>query len=160
MEVWLDSLGVNSGLLLNYVPKVPDGPSAPEQGGPHIGMWLAAEGYRKLPYAMIAAAGMIPDVTLAGSGVSQRALEFAQFVGLDTTRLAFPGPMDQCQIALIRLTFSKLRMQCGQCRSAFGDQQTTGSFTIKTMYHTRSIQLFPIFCLPRLTNTTGLWHFI
>lgn len=87
MEVWLDSLGIKSGLLLNYVPKIPDSPSAPEEGGPHIGMWLAAEGYRKLPYAMIAAAGMIPDVTLAGSGVSQRALEFAHFVGLDTTRL-------------------------------------------------------------------------
>ncbi|MDH3729934.1 MAG: hypothetical protein OES13_02240 [Acidimicrobiia bacterium] len=87
MEVWLDGLGVEAGLLLNYVPKVPQGPSTPEDGGPHVGMWLAAEGYRKLPYAMIAAAGMIPDVTLAGSGVSERALEFAHFVGLDTTRL-------------------------------------------------------------------------
>lgn len=87
MEVWLDGLGVRSGLLLNYVPEIPERPSTPEDGGPHLGMWLAGEGYRKLPYAMIAAAGMLPDVALAGSGVSERALEFARFVGLDTTRL-------------------------------------------------------------------------
>jgi hypothetical protein len=87
MESWLEGLGVNSGLLLNFVPEIPAGPSAPEEGGPHLGMWLAAEGYRKLPYAMIAGAGMIEGAVLAGSGASRRAIDFARFVGLDTTRL-------------------------------------------------------------------------
>jgi hypothetical protein len=87
MEMWLEGLGLRSAFLLNYVPTIPAGPSVPEQGGPHLGMWLAAEGYRKLPYAMIAAAGMLEGAVLAGTGVSERSLEFARFVGLDTTRL-------------------------------------------------------------------------
>jgi glycosyltransferase involved in cell wall biosynthesis len=87
MDMWLRGLGISSGLLLNFVPQIPVGPSTPPRGGPHLGLWLAAESYRKLPYAMIAAAGMIEGAVLAGSGVSERALEFARFVGLDTTAL-------------------------------------------------------------------------
>jgi hypothetical protein len=116
MDTWLQSLGIRSGFLLNYVPDIPAGPGRPEAGGPHIGMWLPAEGYRKLPYAMIAAAGMVKGAVLAGTGVTERALELARFVGLDTTRLlTTPLPHDDLMTAMGRthLTLYVTQSECG-----------------------------------------------
>ncbi len=50
-------------------------------------MWLPAEGYRKLPYAMLAAAGMVDGAIVHASGLSARAVEFAELSGLDTAHL-------------------------------------------------------------------------
>ena len=116
MDVWLRGLGISAGLLLNFVPDIPQGPSVAEPGGPHLGLWLAAEGYRKLPYAMIAAAGMIDGTTLAGSGLSERALEFARFVGLDTTRLltsALDRPDLLAAMARTHLNLYVTQSECG-----------------------------------------------
>ena len=116
MDTWLESLDVPSGFLLNYVPEVPSGPSEPEVGGPHLGMWLTSEGYRKLPYAMIAAAGMVDSAVLAGTGVSERALEMARFVGLDTTRLLRTTlPHDDVMMAIPRthLSLYVTQSECG-----------------------------------------------
>jgi len=116
MDTWLESLGVRSGFLLNYVPEVPSQPSEPEAGGPHLGMWLSSEGYRKLPYAMIAAAGMIDGAVLAGTGVTERALELARFVGLDTTRLlTTPLPHNDVMLAIPRthLSLYVTQSECG-----------------------------------------------
>ncbi len=83
MEQWLAGRGVRAALVLNYVPDIPAGPSTPDPGGPHLGIWVAAEGYRKLPYAMLAAASMIDGAVVHATGLSPRAQSFAEVAGLD-----------------------------------------------------------------------------
>ncbi len=83
MEQWLAGLGVRSALVLNYVSEIPIAPSTPDPDGPHFGLWAAAEGYRKLPYAMLAAASMIEGAVVYSTGLSARAQSFAEVAGLD-----------------------------------------------------------------------------
>ena len=115
MEEWLRSLGVDSALVLNHVPGVPREPSPPDHGGPHLGLWLSNEGYRKLPYAMIAASGMIEGARVRGAGLSRRAVDFAEFCGLHTARLEekpLPHAKLMAQMAVCHLNLYVTLSEC------------------------------------------------
>ena len=82
MEVFFERLGCHSKFLMNYVPEVPVGPSFPDPGGPHLGLWLSGHAHWKLPYPMLAAAKLIPGSTIRGSNLPARASEVIDFLGL------------------------------------------------------------------------------
>ncbi|HRK69708.1 MAG TPA: hypothetical protein PKY73_19350 [Hyphomonas sp.] len=96
--------GVPTGYLLNYVRRIPDGPSEPMQGGPHLGLWAVEPIWRKLPYTMIAAAALMPGAMLWAAGQNRRAEEVAALVGVPYQRLV-DGPVAQTQMprALARM---------------------------------------------------------
>lgn len=74
--------GINAGFVLNYVEDVPDAPSKHADGGPHLGMWISNEGWRKVPYAMAAAVARVPGGNLHYNGERRRLLEFSRLIGL------------------------------------------------------------------------------
>ena len=74
--------GVNAGFVLNYIDEIPEAPSNHAEGGPHLGMWISNEGWRKVPYAMAAGAARLPGANLHYNGVRKRLLEFSRLVGL------------------------------------------------------------------------------
>ncbi len=85
MEGFLRSLGVQSEFVMNYVDRIPTGASTPDPDGPHVGVWLSGESYRKLPYAMLAAIKMAAPATLRTANLSKRSLEFIQFTEIEMT---------------------------------------------------------------------------
>lgn len=96
--------GIPTGYLLNYVRRIPDGPSTPMEDGPHLGLWAVEPIWRKLPYTMIAAAALVPGATLWAAGQNRRAEEVAALVGVPYRRLA-DGPLPQSEMpaALARM---------------------------------------------------------
>jgi len=78
--------GIRAGFVLNYVEDVPDGPSQAADGGPHFGMWISNEGWRKIPYAMAAATVRIDGANLHFNGERKRLVEFSRLIGLKTQR--------------------------------------------------------------------------
>lgn len=74
--------GINAGFVLNYVEEIPDAPSQQADGGPHFGMWISNEGWRKMPYAMAAGAARVPGANLHYNGTRKRLLEFSRLIGL------------------------------------------------------------------------------
>ncbi len=55
------------------------GPSQPLPGGPHLGIWaVRLARWRKLPYAMLAAATELPGAVVHVSGADDRVVEFVR----------------------------------------------------------------------------------
>lgn len=77
-------LGLRASFVMNYVPAIPSAPSHPAEGGPHIGLWISNEGWRKVPYAMAMAARCLPGAQLHTAGEVKRLQEFAGVIGLKT----------------------------------------------------------------------------
>lgn len=75
-------LGLRASFVENYVPELPDAASKPAEGGPHLGCWVANEGWRKPPYAMAVAASRIEGAVLHEAGKSKRLNEFCRLLGL------------------------------------------------------------------------------
>ncbi len=74
--------GIPSGFVMNCVRRIPEKPSSPLAGGPHLGLWSPLDFWRKPPYAMLAAAGTIENSVVHASSFSPRALEFAGLMGV------------------------------------------------------------------------------
>lgn len=89
--------GIPTGYLLNYVRRIPDGPSTPMEGGPHLGLWAVEPIWRKLPYTMIAGAALVPGATLWAAGQNRRAAEVAALVGVPYRQLS-TGPVPQAEM--------------------------------------------------------------
>jgi hypothetical protein len=69
---------------MNRVRQIPEAPSIPLSDGKHIGIWGEPDwGWRKLPYAMLAAMPLISEVKIHVHNVSPRALELAQLLKID-----------------------------------------------------------------------------
>lgn len=74
----MNQAGIRSAFISNLVRQVPEGPSQPLDGGPHIGIWAQPDGsWKKSPYAMLAALKMLPGAQGHAYHVSHRAEEFA-----------------------------------------------------------------------------------
>lgn len=78
--------GVAAHFVMNYVPKLPAQASRHAADGPHFGLWLSNEGWRKPPYAMAAAARAIPGANLHYAGERPRLVEYARQIGLRLQR--------------------------------------------------------------------------
>jgi len=77
-----EEAGVPGAFVMNYVPRIPGGASKHADGGPHFGMWISNEGWRKVPYAMAAGVSSIPGANLHYNGDRKRLKEFAHLIGL------------------------------------------------------------------------------
>lgn len=84
MHELLVQQGLRAGFVINYVEDVPEGPSEAAEGGPHFGMWISNEGWRKLPYAMAAGVARVPGGNLHYNGSRKRLVEFARQIDLKT----------------------------------------------------------------------------
>lgn len=78
MEEFFAAAGIQSRLVLNYIPGEPELAAPPDDGFRHVGMWFSGNIW-KVPHAMIAALRMVPDVKLHAAGVGQRAREVAEY---------------------------------------------------------------------------------
>lgn len=101
-------LGLKTGFVLNYIDDIPQGPSTPMSDGCHIGVWNIWSGqWRKLPYAMLVAASLVPGVKIHGSHASARVNEFvrllnipADFTGDPIPQAEFPGELKKMHLNL------------------------------------------------------------
>ncbi len=82
MSEVFERLGLRAAFVLNYVDEIPVAPSKHAEGGPHLGMWVSNEGWRKPPYAMAAGVSRLPGANLHFNGDRKRLSEFARLVGL------------------------------------------------------------------------------
>ncbi len=115
MDRFFASRGVRSCFVMNYIARIPDSPSTPEAGGPHLGLWLAGANYRKLPHAMLAAAAMTPGAVVHGSNLEGRPIEVARYLALDGGRLE-PRSIEQADLEdAIRLTHLTLYVTYSEC---------------------------------------------
>lgn len=99
----VQSLGLRTGFLMSLVRQLPEGPSTPLAGGPHVGIWAIEPIWRKLPHAMLAACRMLDNVTVHGSGQNELAAEFAAFLNLSTKISAHPIPQLQMPTKLAQM---------------------------------------------------------
>jgi len=95
--------GLRTGFVMNMVRKVPAGPSTPLEGGPHLGVWGLNDNWRKPPYAMMAAATMQVGAIVHAAGVSSRAREYADFLGLHARLQTQPVEQQNMQSVLAQM---------------------------------------------------------
>jgi hypothetical protein len=70
-------IGIPAAFVINSIDILPASPSTPDPGGPHLG--IAAVNlnlWRKLPFAMLAAAGEAPGAVVHVAGANDRVREF------------------------------------------------------------------------------------
>lgn len=114
-EAFFESLGCRGCFVMNYVDQVPQGPSLPSPGGPHLGIWLSGDNYRKLPYAMLAAAKMIPGAVIHGSNFSPRAMDALSFFAIEK-EMVHSRPIGRAQmIEQMRRTHLSLYVTFAEC---------------------------------------------
>jgi hypothetical protein len=83
MAELLQAIGVPASFVGNAIHAIPAGPSTPRPGGPHLGIWAVnASVWRKLPFAMLAAARTIPGAQVTIGGANARVREFAKTFGI------------------------------------------------------------------------------
>lgn len=81
----LNKYGARTGFVMNLVQRIPDAPSFPitEVGNSKLGLWNTnGSAWRKLPFAMIAAAGTVSGCTLHISGADKRIRAFTSLLGV------------------------------------------------------------------------------
>lgn len=73
--------GIHSAFVMNLVREIPQAPSQPLSGGPHIGIWGQPDtSWKKPPYAMLAALKLIPGALGHVYNVSRRAQEYGDLL--------------------------------------------------------------------------------
>jgi SAM-dependent methyltransferase len=115
MERFFESAGLRSRFVMNWVPEIPDGPSTPREGGPHLGLWISGNSYRKLPYAMLAAVKMIPGAVLHGSNFVKRVRDAIDLFEIPVARHSDkPLPQEE-MLQAIRETHLTLYVTFSEC---------------------------------------------
>ncbi len=115
MEQFFERAGIRSRFVMNYVPEIPRGPSVPREGGPHIGIWISGNSYRKLPYAMLAAVKLIPGAVLHGSNFVKRVREAIELFEIPVYRPS-QTPLPQAEmLEAIRETHATLYVTFSEC---------------------------------------------
>jgi hypothetical protein len=93
----LAASGLRTGFVMNRINRIPESPSAAMENGPHIGIWAIESIWRKAPYAMLAAARLVPNTRVYAAGADESARELARLLRLDIH--FFPAPIPQEQMA-------------------------------------------------------------
>jgi hypothetical protein len=75
--------GLRTGFVMNYVKEIPEGPSIPLEGGPHLGIWGVEWNWRKLPYAMLASTLLMPGAKVYSSTIKNKVQEFGEIMGIN-----------------------------------------------------------------------------
>lgn len=87
--------GIEAGFVMNYVREIPNESTPTSADGPHIGIWANAPTWRKLPYAMLSAASLIPNAKVHGISIYPREAEFIKFLGLSAEMRKTPIPQEE-----------------------------------------------------------------
>lgn len=104
MEAVVSRLGVETCFYSNFVREIPDAASTADEGGPHIGIWAIAPIWRKNPYAMLAAASMVPGACLHVRGQDdERIRDFAELFSIHMASNEGPLAMDAVKGAMSRM---------------------------------------------------------
>jgi len=115
MEKSFQSLGIKAEFLPNLVQSVPDKASEVNCNNIQLGIWLSWIGYRKLPYAMIAASQLIDNSVLNMSGVGYRAKEWAEILGIKINFFS-DGPISKEELyKRIKNTHVSLYLTLSEC---------------------------------------------
>ena len=115
MSELMEQQGLRSGFVLNYIDAIPEAPSKHADGGPHFGMWISNEGWRKMPYAMAAGAARVPGANLHFNGERKRLVEFSRIIGLKTQAHG-EGLFDASELAKwMRLMHLNLYVTLSEC---------------------------------------------
>ncbi len=80
--------GLPTASILSYVRQISHEASEPMENGPHVGLFAVESIWRKLPHTMLAAASLLPHVTVWATGQDERAGAVARMVGVDFRRLS------------------------------------------------------------------------
>ena len=115
MEEFFASLGCRSRFVMNYVPEVPAAASEPAPGGPHLGLWISGYSYRKLPFAMLAAAKMVPGAVLHGSNFVRRVQEVVDAFQIPTGDTSSNALPETRLLEAIRKTHLSLYVTFSEC---------------------------------------------
>lgn len=92
----IKSAGLPAHFIMNFVRRIPAGPSKCASGGVHIGVWAEPDnGWRKPPYAMLAALELIPNAIAQVVNVSPRAKNFGEWFELDAVHYTHPLSHDK-----------------------------------------------------------------
>lgn len=115
MEDFFRSVGIPSAVLLNHVVgevmPLPEVPASPVRAG----MWLSGQGWRKAPYAMISAMGMIGDVHIHGSNLDKPAMELIHELGLTAAEIS-PTPIPKAlMLQAMRRTHVSMYVTLSEC---------------------------------------------
>jgi hypothetical protein len=94
--------GVPTGFIMSYVRQVPTSPSVPAPGGPNLGIWALESIWRKNPYAMLAAASLIPGARVMGTGGDERVRDFIRYFKMESELRTAPLPQEAMPAALGR----------------------------------------------------------
>jgi len=114
-ELFFNKLGCRSAFLMNYVPEIPEAASMPDEGGPHLGIWLSGDSYRKLPHAMLSAARMIPGAVIHGSNFSTRTREVLNYLELPTGELSDVALDQEQMLEAMQRTHLSLYVTFAEC---------------------------------------------
>jgi glycosyltransferase involved in cell wall biosynthesis len=102
-EIIAAQIGIRTGFVMNYVRNIPEKPSNPMAGGPHIGLFSLGSLW-KLPYAVLAAVSMIPEAKLHLSGAPMRIEEFLNVLHIRNAELIFnPIPQEKMPEVLAQM---------------------------------------------------------
>lgn len=100
----MQAAGIPASFVMNYVRKIPEGPSAPDEPANQIGIWGEPDwGWRKPVYGMLAALSLIPNAHAQVAFVSPRALEFSEWFHLDAQQYTKPLVFSQVLDILPRM---------------------------------------------------------
>lgn len=115
MDRFLQARGVRSQFVLNCVPDQPRPAPAIGVPGTHLGIWISGHNPMKAPYAMLAAAAMIPDCRLHTAGLGERAREVIEFSNINVAR-SWPAPLPKKELLdAIRHTHLTLYVTLSEC---------------------------------------------
>jgi glycosyltransferase involved in cell wall biosynthesis len=115
MEKSFQAMMLRAEFLPNFVQQIPDSASIVTASNPQLGIWLSWIGYRKLPYAMIAAAQLVNGSVLNMTGVGYRAKEWAEMLGLKVNYFS-DGPIPKEELyPRIKNTHLSLYLTSSEC---------------------------------------------
>ncbi len=82
-EVITAGTGVRTGFLMNWIDRIPEKPSEPLAGGPHLGLWLLWSGnWQKPPFTMLASSLLIPGSVVHGADSDDRLNEYIRLLNI------------------------------------------------------------------------------
>jgi hypothetical protein len=108
-------LGVPASFVVHAIAKTPSGASDPLPGGPHLGVAaVSLARWRKLPFAMLAAATEIPGAVVHAAGANDHVENFAKELRIDARVRRQPVPQDEMprHLSLMHLNLYVTLSEC------------------------------------------------
>ena len=115
MEKSFQTMNLRAEFLPNFVNSIPASANVVNSMKPELGIWISWTGYRKLPYAMIAAVHLITDANLNMAGVGERAKQWADMLGVQVNFFS-PNPIPREELhERIKNTHLSLYLTSSEC---------------------------------------------